>query len=177
MTEDFMIRIIVISVMVAIFAVFLPDVALAKGDSSTSNLTVKVEVTQDNCKINNDETRVVEFGAMLIYDLDKAVQDVPIDITCDEEPQGTLSLAINGSSSTFNSRAVQTDVPGLGITFTAPESETLLDLNTYYDVSKLFGMSSKMGSFTLKAHLVRDGETQLKGGEFNASATLLWQVS
>lgn len=162
---------------IAVFAIFLPDIALAEGDSTVSNLTVKVTVTQDSCKINDDVTRTVEFGAMLIYDLDKAVQDVPIDITCDEEPQGTLSLAINGLSSTFNPQAVQTDVQGLGITFTAPGSETLLDLNTYYDVSKLFGMASKTGSFTLKAHLVTDGETKLKGGEFNASATLLWQVS
>ena len=128
-----------------------------------------------NCEVNSNQPITAEFGTIQINELSNATANVPVSITCDVEPEGTVSVAIVGTGTSFNSQALQTDVSGLGITLTSP-STTLLDLNTYYDVTTL-GLAGKTGSFNLTAHLLSDGITELKGGEFNATATLAVQIS
>lgn len=128
-----------------------------------------------NCEVNSNQPIKAEFGTIQINELSKATANVPVSVTCDVEPEGTVLMAIIGSGTSFNSQALQTDVSGLGITLASPSS-TLLDLNTYYDVTTL-GLAGKTGSFNLTAHLLSDGNTELKGGEFNATATLAVQIS
>ena len=147
----------------------------ASASSSMADITVSVTVTASNCKINENQSVKAEFGSIQINKLTDARADVPVTISCDEEPAGTVSMAIIGTGTSFNSQALQTDVSGLGITLTSPSS-TLLNLNTYYDINSI-GMTGKTGTFNLKARLVSDANTELKGGEFNATATLVIQVS
>ncbi|EDW1731966.1 fimbrial protein [Salmonella enterica subsp. enterica] len=145
-------------------------------DTSMANINVTVIVTANNCQINANQAVTVEFGTVQISNLSEATADVPVTIACDEEPQGTLSMAIKGTETSFNAQALQTDITGLGITLDSPASKKL-DLNTYYDVGSTFGLTGKNGSFNLVAHLTSDGKTELASGEFNASATLVIQVS
>lgn len=148
----------------------------AFADISLANLTVKVTVAATNCQINGNQAVKAEFGTVQTSELSKATTTIPVTVACDEIPAGTLSMAIKGTETSFNEQALQTDVSGLGITLTSPSSE-LLDLNTYYDVTNTFGLTNKTGTFNLTAHLTSDGKTDLAGGEFNASATLVMQIS
>lgn len=149
---------------------------LTFADSTTTNITVTVTVSANNCRVNENQAVKAEFGTVQVSELSKASANVAVTVACDEVPAGTLSMAIKGTGTSFNAQALETDVPGLGITLTSPLSTTL-DLNTFYDVTDTFGLSSKTGSFNLTAHLASDGKTELTGGEFNASATLVMQVS
>lgn len=144
--------------------------------TTTSNVTVTVTVKASNCRVNENQTVKAEFGTVQISELSKASASVPVTIACDEVPAGTLSMAIKGTGTSFNAQALETDVSGLGITLTSPSSKQL-NLNNFYNVTDTFGLSSKTGSFNLTAHLTSDGKTELAGGDFNASATLVIQVS
>ncbi|MBM7016680.1 fimbrial protein [Enterobacter cloacae] len=155
-------------------ALLSPGLVLAK--TTTTNVTVTVTVTASNCRVNENSAVKAEFGTVQISELSKAMTSVPVTIACDEIPQGTLSMAIQGTGTSFNAQALKTNVSGLGITLTSPSSKAL-DLNTYYDVTSTFGLTGKTGTFKLAAKLVSDGKTELAGGEFNASATLVIQVS
>jgi type 1 fimbria pilin len=149
---------------------------LAFADSATANITVTVTVTANNCRVNENQTVKAEFGTVQISELSQASASVPVTVACDQVPAGTLSMAIKGTGTSFNAQALKTDVTGLGITLTSPSSKAL-DLNTFYDVTSTFGLTGKTGTFNLTAHLTSDGKTELAGGEFNASATLVMQVS
>lgn len=164
----------------ALCAIFLGALLLKTGsafaDSATANITVTVTVTANNCRVNENQSVKAEFGTVQISELSKASANVPVTVACDEVPAGTLSMAIKGTGTSFNTQALKTDVAGLGITLTSPSSMAL-DLNKFYDVTSTFGLSGKTGTFNLTAHLTSDGKTELAGGEFNASATLVMQVS
>lgn len=164
----------------ALYTIFSGALALVSGqasaDSSTTNITVNVTVTANNCRVNENQTVKAEFGTVQISELSKASASVPVTVACDDVPAGTLSMAIKGTGTSFNAQALKTDVTGLGITLTSPSSKAL-NLNTFYDVTSTFGLTSKTGTFKLTAHLTSDGKTVLAGGEFNASATLVMQVS
>lgn len=163
----------------ALYAIFSGALALSgqtSADLSEANVKVSVTVTANNCRVNENQIVKAEFGTVQISELSKASASVPVTISCDEVPAGTLSMEIKGSGTSFNGQALKTDVSGLGITLTSPSSNEL-DLNTFYDVTSTFGLTGKTGTFNLKAHLISDGKTELAGGEFNASATLVMQVS
>ena len=129
-----------------------------------------------NCRINEDQPVKAEFGTIQTDSLSAASADVPVTIACDFVPSGTLSISIDGTVSDFNTDAIQSDIEGLGVTLQTEQGEVITP-NKYYNVSKDLGLTSKVGSLTLKAGLTSDGETELPGGEFNASATLVLQVS
>lgn len=148
--------------------------AFATAGATTIN--VSVTVMESSCSINDGKTITVDFGSVMINQITEATARVPITISCDEVPSGTLSMAVNGTASSFNTKALETDVSDLGITLTSPSSQ-ILDLNTFYDVSDTFGLTSKVGSFNLTAHLISKDSSVLTGGEFNASATLVLQIS
>ena len=155
----------------------LLNVTAASGqDSSMAKVTIKLSIVKNTCRINGDRAIKAEFGEVPVNKLNLATANVPITIACDDKPQGTLSMELKGTESAFDTHALQTDRQGLGITFTSAKSESV-DLNTFYDVTSKFGLTSKTGAFNLTAHLTSDSKTVLAGGEFNASATLILQVS
>lgn len=145
-------------------------------NTTQSTVTVKVTVTANNCRINENQPVKAEFGTVQTDNLSAASADVPVTIACDEVPAGTISMSVNGTASTFNTNAIQASITGLGVTLET-EQGTLIKPNTFYNVSDTFGLTSKTGVFNLKAGLTSDGKTELPGGEFNASATLVLQVS
>ncbi|ENY5536620.1 fimbrial protein [Salmonella enterica] len=145
-------------------------------DISAVSVNVNVTIEANNCRVNENKPVTAEFGTVLVDQIAQAKVKVPIVVACDIVPNGTLSMAIKGTESSFNKQALQTDVSGLAITLSSPKSE-ILDLNTYYDVTKSFGLTSKTGSFDLIAQLTQDNKVDLSGGEFNASATLVLQIS
>lgn len=146
------------------------------GSSLATTVSVKVTVSEDNCRINENRSVTAEFGTVDVSKLTQATASVPVTIVCDRVPSGTVSLAIKGTPSVFDGESLKTDVPGLGVSLSSKQAGQL-DLNTFYDVSKDLGLTSKIGVVDLTARLTSDGKTELAGGEFNASATLIMQVS
>ena len=148
-------------------------VAQGANDSLTVNITGTI--TEAACKVNNNQAIAVEFGTVRIDQLEKATASVPVTITCDSAPQGTVQITARGDAASFDANALKTDVTGLGIQLS--KGKVQVTPGTFYDVSSDFGLTSKTGTFSLTASLVSDGKTNLAGGEFNASATLVLQVS
>lgn len=152
-----------------------------KADTSSPSLNINISgtVVANACTVNDGNPVTVEFGAVPVNQIDVTSQDVQLNLTCDTPPTGTVSMEINGTASAFDTRALATDVDGLGIILGSKGSTQygVLDLNTFYEVDKTFGLTAKTGTFTLHASLTSDGKNQFTGGEFNASATLVIQVS
>lgn len=172
MSESRMTR--VTAVLLVVLAL-LPESVYA-GMTQRVNITINVTVTAGNCRINENQPVTAEFGTVQTDSLSMASADVPVTIACNEVPAGTISMSINGTASTFDTNAIQANIKGLGVTLET-EQGTMIKPNTFYNVSDTFGLMSKTGSFNLKAGLISDEKTELPGGEFNASATLVLQVS
>ncbi|WP_270655264.1 fimbrial protein [Enterobacter bugandensis] len=153
------------------------SVALANSDSLNVNITGTIN--DGSCSVNANSTITVEFGNVNVSQLSAAKAKVPITISCDNAPSGTVSLLIKGTPTSFDSQALATDMGGLGIELINISSTQYgtLNINTPYDVSSTFGLASKTGTFNLDAILTSDGTSVLAGGEFNATATLVLQMS
>lgn len=151
----------------------------AKADNGTVLVNVVGKIISNPCKVNNGKAISVEFGTIPVNELTSATKTFPVTITCANSPSGTVELQIKGTASSFDSRALATDVTGLGVSLShvAASSYGFLDLNTFYDVTTTFGLTSKKGTFNLTAKLTTDGTTTFSGGDFNASATLVMQMS
>lgn len=148
-------------------------------DSDTLTINISGTISESSCTVNANETVSAEFGSVQTDEISSATASVPVTISCEGTPSGTVSMEIKGTTSTFNGQALATDTPGLGITLgsTGTTQYGILDLNKFYDVTSAFGLTNKTGSFTLTAYLTSDGTTKLTGGEFNAIATLVLQMN
>lgn len=150
------------------------------GTSSPSlNINISGTVVANACTVNDGNPVIVEFGNVPVNQINVTGQDISLTLTCDTPPTGTVAMEINGTASAFDAQALATDVSGLGIVLGSKGTTQygVLDLNTFYEVDKAFGLTAKTGTFTLHASLTSDGKSQFTGGEFNASATLVMQVS
>lgn len=150
-----------------------------RADSMSLNINVSGTISESSCTVNANGTVGAEFGVVQTDSLSSATASVPVTISCEGTPSGTVSMEIKGDPSTFDAQALATDTPGLGITLGSTNSsqDGVLELNTFYDVTSAFGLTNKTGSFKLTAFLTSDGTTKLAGGEFNATATLVLQMS
>ncbi|HEC2037750.1 TPA: fimbrial protein [Klebsiella oxytoca] len=151
----------------------------SRANSDSMIVNISGSIFASTCTVNTNKPITVEFGTVQVSQLASATASVPVTIACDTTPSGTLSMEIQGTASSFDAQVLATDVPGLGIALGSKGTTQygMLDLNTFYDVSTAFGLTSKTGSFSLSANLISDGTTTLAGGEFNASATLVLQMS
>lgn len=156
----------------------IAGVQAAYGEGSAT-VNVSVTVLANTCSVNKNQAISVEFGSVQVNQLAASTAIVPVTIACDSTPGGTVSMKIKGTASSFDSQALATNISGLGIKLESSKSSQneTLELNSYYDVAKDFGLTSKTGTFDLKALLISDGNTNLAGGEFSASATLVLQMS
>lgn len=157
----------------------LAESASIRADSNSLAINISGTISESSCTVNANGTVAAEFGSVQTDELSSATASVPVTISCEGTPSGTVSMEIKGTTSTFNRQALATDTPGLGITLgsTGTTQYGILDLNKFYDVTSAFGLTNKTGSFTLTAYLTSDGTTKLAGGEFNATATLVLQMS
>lgn len=119
------------------------------------------------CVINDDQQVDVDFGDRVgVSKVDGVNYRIPVNyqITCEGEESGfALSLSLSGAATTFDTQALQSDQPDLGIRiyqndkpFT-PNSTLSIDLST----------PPRLEAVPVK----RDGAT-LKEGTFEALATL-----
>ncbi|MBK0469657.1 fimbrial protein [Klebsiella aerogenes] len=143
----------------------------ATSSNPSTTVKVSVKVQEVPCHINNDKEVSVEFGTVLSSKLDSVAKQIPLEITCDNAPTGTVKFKIKGNSAAFDSSALLTDVDVLGVKFYS-SSDSLMKLNETYDVSSL-SKSIVISNFCIVAKLTKKDGATLSGGEFNSSATLV----
>lgn len=143
----------------------------ALAGSTQATVTVSVTVLAVPCHINGDKPVSVEFGDVrtdLIDGKNYAVQTLPVSITCDDDPSGTIQYSLKGVASEFDADALKTDMTGLAIRILKPDGK-VLSPGSWQDASRNQRLS-------LKVVPEKDVSMKLAGGEFHASATLAIQV-
>lgn len=101
-------------------AVWLPVSCLAGSDQLP--FTVKVRIETKTCDVNNNQPIDVEFGDMIIKNIDGSdyEQPVPYQLTCADSANGTkMKLRFEGGSGAalFNSDLLKTSENDLGLQF------------------------------------------------------------
>ncbi|MDU9414384.1 fimbrial protein [Pseudomonas sp. zfem005] len=145
-------------------------VAPAQAASTTFKVTVTV-VARPNCVINGNKPIEVDFGEVVTTKINGSNYRVPVTygLQCTGTNNKRLALRIAGAPATFDAAALRTSVDGLGIRLYVDDE--LLDVNSG---SHSFDYSTKPALFAVP---VRQANTQLRGGEFTAAATLKVEYS
>ena len=152
-------------VLVAILFLYACFWENAFADANT--IKVSVTVVDTPCDISGNQPISVEFGEMVIRDIDSIAYEQPIPYTIDcgsnVSNNQVLKLMFSGTSADFDSSLLKTTVQNLGLKLKA--NGQLLSINTPY----LFEYSNPP---ELKVVPVKSGSGGVASGEFTASGTL-----
>lgn len=144
----------------------------ANAENGVSNLKFHGNLTVVNCSVNDDtDTPMIEFGDVRtdLIDGTKYSQPLPVKITCAGDLSSlAIQYQIKGTAASFDTKVLNTNIAGLGIKV-LNSTGTPLSINTWVD-------TTPSATFSLSVVPVKDGTTQLSGGEFNATATLVIQM-
>lgn len=153
---------------IAVLAVALLGSKAATGADSLPSLPINVSGTiiAAPCKINNDQTKVVEFGDVVIQSIDGVhyERDVPTEITCENKFTGDLTLTIKGTASGFDDNAAASNKSELALRFM--RNGTVVPLNKPNNINWRVPLE-------LKAAPVRDPKNLPTTGEFKVNITLV----
>lgn len=99
-----------------------------------------------------------------------------LKITCTGGIAGTVQVALNGTTAAFNSLALQTNIPDLGVQVSSSISGktngvAVMTPGAWYTVS------GSSGDYDLAVSLVRNPGATLKGGDFLATGTIAVQIA
>ncbi|MGG1905314.1 fimbrial protein [Enterobacter ludwigii] len=139
-----------------------------KAAAETALVTIKVSVIAPlPCVINGDKTIDVDFGSELLttkIDGVNYLKTVDYSLECKENTSNAMKLQVQGSATSFNRSALQTNMADLGIALTANGSA--LTINDWVN----FTYPDKP---VLQAVPVKRSGSTLSGGDFSAGATLM----
>lgn len=140
----------------------------ACADQTGDTLNVKIHGTLKRipCVINNDKTIAIEFGNVGVNKVDGVNYKQPIDYTLeceDRDETASLHMTLRGVQASYNTGAVNTNIPGLGIEILQNGSPVTINKSFVID----FNSPPR-----LEAVPVSSGAT-LSEGAFSATATLL----
>ncbi|WP_081830122.1 fimbrial protein [Pseudomonas simiae] len=141
---------------------------ISSGASAVDNISFSGTLNDPPaCTIDGGNAIEVDFGDLAISMIDGVnyLKTVPYTITCAANPlPWALKLSINGTQAGFDSSAVQSSVPELGIRLL--QNGVGFDLNTPLDIT--LGAPP-----VLQAVPVKEAGVTLNPGGFTAVATLL----
>lgn len=137
------------------------------GDKKTYNFTgLMVEATP--CAINGDQPITVSFRNVGISKIDtgRYVQDLHYSLNCGgATSKGKVSMFIKANPTTWDTKAIATDVTGLGAQVLKDGSP--LELNTYISIP------DPANPPALQVRLVKDPAAVLTDQPFTATGTLI----
>lgn len=121
------------------------------------------------CKINNDTASPdVDFGTDVRTDLIDGktyhAEELPVLVTCDKTPGGTIQFSVIGTQTDFDSAALATNVTGLGIKIY--NGSDAMDINSW-------GVIAYNTPLKLTVVPVKNKGVVLAGGDFSATGTLV----
>lgn len=140
-------------------------VAPAQAASATFKVTVTV-VERPDCVINGNKPIEVDFGQVVVTDIDGTNYRTPIayGLECKGVGKKNLALSLSGTAAGFDASALRTSVEGLGIRLYANDKQLKVNSGTV-----AFKYEAKP---ELAAVPVKKKDAELQGGEFSAGATL-----
>ncbi|AHG21885.2 hypothetical protein Z042_21425 [Chania multitudinisentens RB-25] len=137
---------------------------------ANANMPVNIRgtvIVPPPCTINNNQTIQVDFGDEVMTSRIDGVnykQAITYSLSCDIQKSNNLQMRIQGNGASFNLGVLRTNKTELGIALyrgTQP-----LNINTWFNYTY-------PSQPVLYAVPVKRSGTNLTGGEFTASATLL----
>lgn len=140
--------------------------------SQAATISVKGNVVQPTCTINNGTTIEVPFGDGVVTtridgkEYDKQRVNYTVECEGDMSSGGLLQLSISGTNASFGSGLLQTSVTGLGVQFL--NGSSALALNT--GLAKFDYNSGSQPD--VYAVLARDPSVTLPAGTFSATAMM-----
>lgn len=132
----------------------------------TVNVTIHGTLKRQPCHISNDENIAIEFGNVGINKIDGERYKQPISYTLEcEDPDAaaTLNMTLKGTQTDYNTGAITTTIPGLGIEILQNGAPVKINESFVIDYNN---------PPTLEAVPVSSGAA-LTEGAFSATATLL----
>ena len=120
------------------------------------------------CAINGDQPIMVSFGNVGISKIDtgRYVQDLHYSLNCGgATSKDKVSMFIKANPATWDTKAIATDVTGLGAQVLKDGSP--IELNTYISITDPANPPS------LQVRLVKDPDVQLTDQSFVATGTLV----
>ncbi|HEQ1860088.1 TPA: fimbrial protein [Providencia alcalifaciens] len=154
--------------LIGVFLLFIlfPFSSTAR-DNETDILIKGNLITPPPCHIDNGKDIEVEFGNVSIKSIQGNAQkrQVNYQIQCEENKNNwAMYLTLNGAKSAFDTNGLNTGITNLAVKFQL--GDQTLDLGKKYLINP-----SNPG--VLWAVLVRDGNKELKTGDFLANGTML----
>ncbi|MHA6679808.1 fimbrial protein [Enterobacter cloacae] len=134
---------------------------------AATTVTVKVTVVAPpSCVINDNKTIDVDFGTVVAPNIDgqKYMRKVDYTLECNDQTSNAMKMLIKGNPTTFDSSALQTNIPDLGISLKA--NGEALGINDWLN----FTYPEKP---VLQAVPVKKPGSSPEGGDFQAGATLM----
>lgn len=154
--------------LIAIFSCASSTAAFADYGENTATVTVNVTIVTSPCEINNNQQIDIDFGSSIaVTDVAAGLVQRNIDYTLDcssADQSKTLVMKITGPGATFNTDELQTNIPQLGIGFTADGSE--------YALNTPLPFASADTKPALVAKLMQQDNARLPTGNFTAGATM-----
>lgn len=131
--------------------------------------TVAVKVTvvaPPSCIINDNKTIDVDFGTVVAASVDgqRYMQTVNYTLECEGQTSNAMRMLIKGNPTTFDSSALQTNIPDFGVALKA--NGEAVGINNWLK----FTYPEKP---ILQAIPVKKPGSTPNGGDFYASATLM----
>lgn len=150
----------------ALLIIILPLAAVAKDYETAINMKGNL-ITPPPCHIDDGKEIEVEFGNVPIKSIqgNEQKRQINYQIQCEENKNNwAMYLMLTGVKSSFDINGLNTGIENLAVKFQLSDKE--LDLGKKYLINP-----SSPG--VLWAVLVRNGNNELKTGDFIANATLL----
>lgn len=143
-----------------------PVYAIATGDSTKVTFSGMLKIHP--CHISNDRDLSVHFDNVGINKVESGryKQAIPYELTCEQyDPSWRLTLQVKGAVSSFDNRALGTNIGGLGIQI--QQNGQPMNINSPLNIN--YGAPP-----VLDAVLVKDPSVaKLKDGTFSTTVTLL----
>ncbi|HAT5000116.1 fimbrial protein [Serratia marcescens] len=141
-------------------------VAMPLSVQAATTVTVKVTVVAPPpCVINGNRTIEVDFGEVMIAQIDGKNYRMPVNysLSCSGQSKNAMKLQVQGTGAAFDATALKTNKTGLGIELQQGSSKLAVNgwLNfTYPNTPTLWAVPIKQSGVTLSV------------GEFTAGATM-----
>lgn len=134
--------------------------------AQASQVNVSVKIVKPPCKINNNQVIYVNFGnSVITTKIDGRYNRIPIQYTidCKSATSPNLKMTISGNGADFDKKVLETDNYNLGVALYNGTSQFILNSTVSFNLAN---------SLKLEAVLVKRKDSVLRGGKFNASATM-----
>lgn len=132
-------------------------------------LTISGIILHSECTLNDDRESNINFGNVTIQFIDgiRYSTPVPFNISCPKSYNGEQEVYISATASSFDTKAVQTSNPNVGIRLILNGEN--IEINKSQNID--WRIENKLNAVPVKKNNVK-----ISAGNFTASATMVLNV-